>query len=247
MALLLIGRHDEAVSWEQRALAAHPENSPNLLAEQYLTLASAYAGIGRDEEARDAMGQATRRWPFATARGYWTGTRPSAQFAAQLARVEEVLRSAGLRDHAAEDAETGVQPQAGLRGDLIGPTPGTVPGAKAIRTSGLVELLAKQRPLIIDTAGSGRSIPGAIGLLGAGSGGGLDNSLQARLRQTIDGGTAWEARGLGGHAGLERGTLGRLQPRAAARGARLQERVLVPRRPGMLAGERPTRGGPGGG
>jgi tetratricopeptide (TPR) repeat protein len=186
MALLLIGRPDEAVAWEQRALAAHPENSPNLLAEEYLTLASAYAGTGQNEEARDAIGQAIRRWPFVTARGYWTGSRPSPRFATQLARVEEVLRSAGLRDHADEDAETGVQPQAGLRADLIGLTPSTVPGANTIRTSGLVGLLAKQPLLIIDTAGSGRSIPGATGLLGAGSGGGLDDPLQARLRRKID-------------------------------------------------------------
>jgi DNA-binding winged helix-turn-helix (wHTH) protein/TolB-like protein/tetratricopeptide (TPR) repeat protein len=187
MALLLVERPGEAVSWEQRALAAHPENSPSLLAEQYLTLASAYAGMGRSEEARDAIGQAVRRWPFATVRGYWTGSRPGPQFAAQLARVEEVLRSVGLRDHANEDAETGVPPQAGLRGDLIGLTPGTIPGANTIRTPGLVETVATQRPLVIDTVGSGRSIPGATGLLGSGSGGGLDDPLQARLRQKIDG------------------------------------------------------------
>jgi len=186
MALLLAGRHEDAVSWEQRALAAHPENSPKLFAEQCLTLAGAYAGSGQNEEARDAIGQATRRWPFATVRGYWSGSRPSPQFAAQLARVEEGLRSAGLRDHADEDAQTTVPPQSGLRGDLIGPTPGTVPGANTLRTSGLVELLSTQRPLIIDTAGSGCSIPGATGLLGSGSGGSLDDPLQARLRRQID-------------------------------------------------------------
>jgi DNA-binding winged helix-turn-helix (wHTH) protein/TolB-like protein/tetratricopeptide (TPR) repeat protein len=186
MALLLVGRPDEAVSWEQRALAAHPENSPSLLAEQYLTLASAHAAMGRNEEARDAIAQAVRRWPFATVRGYWNGSRPSPQFAAQLVRVEAELRSAGLRDHADENTETGLQPQAGLRADLIGPTPGTVPGAHTIRTSGLVEALAAQPPLIIDTAGTGRSIQGAIGLLGSGSGGGLDDPLQVRLHRKID-------------------------------------------------------------
>ena len=185
-ALLLVGRHDEAVSWEQRALAAQPENSPKLFAEEYLTLAGAYVGLGRKEEARDAVGQAIRAWPFATVRGYWNGGYPSPRFAAQMASVEEGLRSAGLRDHAKEDAETAVPAQSDLRGDLIGFTPDTVPGANAIRTSGLVDVLAKQRPIIIDTVGKGRSIPGAIGLFGAGSGGGLDDPLQARLRQKID-------------------------------------------------------------
>src|SRR6185437_8965490 len=187
MALLLAGRPDEAADWSQRGLAAHPENAPSLLAEQYLTLASAHAGAGRPAEAHEAIGQAIRVWPFATVRGYWTGSRPGPQFAAQLARVEDVLRSLGLRDHADEDAEAGVQLQAGPCANLIGPTPGTVPGANTIRTPGLVELRAKQRPLIIDTAGSGRSIPGATGLLGSGSGGGLDDPLQARLRPKIDG------------------------------------------------------------
>src|SRR6185437_400846 len=88
IALLLAGRHDEAVSWEQRAIAAHPENSPKLFAEEYLTLASAYAGLGRKEEARGAVAQAIRSWPFATVRGYWSGSRPSPRFAAQMASVE---------------------------------------------------------------------------------------------------------------------------------------------------------------
>ena len=56
-----------------------------------------------------------------------------------------------------------------LHANYEAPTPTTVPGARTIRTADLADLLEQRKPLVIDTVNWGRSIPGAVGLWGAGS------------------------------------------------------------------------------
>ena len=59
----------------------------------------------------------------------------------------------------------------------------TVPGATTIRTAELQQLLADRKPIVIDPMlyWWGRSIPGAIGLKHAGSGGSYSDTMQDRL------------------------------------------------------------------
>jgi Rhodanese-like domain len=61
------------------------------------------------------------------------------------------------------------------------PTPTTVPGAQTVRTPDLVKLLEQRKPLVLDAVNWGQSIPGAIGLWGAGIGGRLSDEYQDRL------------------------------------------------------------------
>jgi hypothetical protein len=94
-----------------------------------------------------------------------------------------LLRLAGERDHAAEDADFGVPPDA-LHASFIGLTPISAPGARTIRTADLATFLARVRSIVLDTGSYswGRLIPGAIGLLNAGIGGTFTDSAQDRLR-----------------------------------------------------------------
>jgi adenylate cyclase len=100
---------------------------------------------------------------------------------AQIARVQEGMRLAGVRDHADEDADFGVVPGDALHTDDRGRTPLTAPGARTVRTADLAVFLEERRPLVLDVNGWGKSIPGAIGLAGAGIGGTTSDAFQARL------------------------------------------------------------------
>ncbi len=104
---------------------------------------------------------------------------------AQVEHLEKGLRLAGLRDHADEDADFGVTLDGELKQDLAGPTPTTAPGVTTIRTSDLLQLLAEQSPLVIDTLmySRGQSIPRAIGLKSAGLGGTFADAAQCRLKR----------------------------------------------------------------
>ncbi len=152
-ALALLGRDAESIEWQQRALAATVEVSPAWRTTCYLWMASAYANIGQSLEAQHAVREANRIWPHMTLRTF----APLEPFRAadptlfvQMRRVREGLRLAGVRDHAEEDADFGV-PEAGeVCTDLIGWTPISVPGATTIRTNELVDLLARQKPVLIE-------------------------------------------------------------------------------------------------
>jgi hypothetical protein len=67
------------------------------------------------EEARHALAEAQRNWPFTTVRSSGPADPSTKIFQAQIANYREGLRLAGLRDHAEEDADFGVAPDAGLR------------------------------------------------------------------------------------------------------------------------------------
>jgi adenylate cyclase len=190
-SLLLLGHDEKSIEWQQRALAAGASAPPVWRAQCYLFMASAFALIGQSSEARRALAEAERLWPFATVRSLPATMTPRGLphpvYLAQMRHVQEGFRLAGLRDHAGEDAEFGVVPDSVLHAELVGLTPATVPGATTIRTAELVNLLPRLKPILIDVAldSWGRSIPGAIGLQGTGHGASFSENVQNRFNRKI--------------------------------------------------------------
>jgi hypothetical protein len=192
-ALVMVGRDEESIEWTRRAIAAGSENTPIVRHYQYRRLAVAYARTGRTDEARTAIVEADRVWPYGTVRGVFPDDAGSDVNVAQTRRYQEALRLAGLRDHAEEDADFATPADRALHQEIAGRTPTTVPGAATIRTADLRALIAARHPLIID-AGTfwwGRSLPGAVVLWPAGVGGSVTDATQERLRgamQALTGG-----------------------------------------------------------
>jgi adenylate cyclase len=182
-ALQLIGRYDDSITWHQRALAVCPDVTPRLRAYRYLDMASAWALDGHVEEARRAIAEAQRNWPFATVRSSGPANPSTKIFQGQIANYQEGLRVAGLRDHAEEDADFGKAPDAALREEPNGYTPKTAPGVTTIRTRALREFIADRKSVVVDTVAlsRGQSIPGAVGLKNAGIGGNFSDATQSRL------------------------------------------------------------------
>jgi adenylate cyclase len=185
-ASLMLGRDQDAIKYLEESKAANPD--PQLLS--LLTqraLAAAYARTGRMAEAKQALAEADRIWPFGTARSSMPPAVNSSVFAEQIKQYQDALRLAGEREHADEDADFGVAPDGALHMDLVGLTPTSAPGAKTIRTPDLVHLLAEKRPLVVDTMTYSwhRSLPGAVGLQYSGFGGSFADTLQARLREKL--------------------------------------------------------------
>jgi rhodanese-related sulfurtransferase len=114
---------------------------------------------------------------------------PDPTYMAQMDRMRQGLRIAGLREHAEEDADFGVASDGTLQlhRDLLGLTPRAILGATTIRTAELADLLAHREPVLIDVARRpcGRSLPGAIGLQGTGYAAAFSDPLQARFRRKI--------------------------------------------------------------
>ena len=173
----MLGHDAEAAGWHQQALAATAGDTAQWRAQCYMFMASAYGLLGQPSDARHALAEANRLWPYATVRSFRpihpvpVGL-PDPAIVAQMRRMQEGLRLAGLRDHADEDSDFGLPETGELRADLTGRTPTSVPGATTIHTCELVDLITRQSPILIDVAlGSwGQSIPGAVGLQGTGLG-----------------------------------------------------------------------------
>src|SRR5262245_24410917 len=186
--LLQVGRYDEAVAWLKRALAANPEAPAPIRSARNRNIAVAHALAGRLEEARHALEAANKLWPFSTVRSNVPENLASPVFAAWVyAKYWEGARLAGLRDYADEDADFHMPSSGELSGTLAGWTPTTVPGAVTIRTAELPALLEQRQPVVIDTVthATGRSIPGAIGLKHAGSGGTSSDAAQQHLHRKL--------------------------------------------------------------
>ncbi|MBN9562722.1 MAG: winged helix-turn-helix domain-containing protein [Alphaproteobacteria bacterium] len=185
LCMMLLGRFEEAIDWALRSIAMNRENAGKPLARLHLTMASAQALLGRPEEARRSTAEATRAWPYVTVRGYWTGTFGSPRFAEQILRILEGLRLAGLRDHVPEDEDFRVAPNDELAASEFGRTPLAIPGARTIGTTELAAMHAKGPLSVLDVSAPGRSIPGATGLAGAGSGGTFQDKLQPRVEAAV--------------------------------------------------------------
>jgi adenylate cyclase len=181
--LLVLNHEQESIPWFERALASDADLPPNISSEIYRQMAAAYALMGHPDEAKRVLSEAGRLDHFVTARSdiMWFGSEAAIR---QTKRFQEGLRVAGLRDHADEDANFSVAPDSKLHHVIQGYTPTTVPGAITIRTNDLRPFLTQSKPIVIDTLWNalGRSLPGAIGLLGSGIGGTFSDAMQARLR-----------------------------------------------------------------
>jgi adenylate cyclase len=177
---LLLGRDLDAIDNLERSLAINAEGTPHF---RYCWLAAAYARTGNVETARQYLVSAERLWPYDTVRSRAPELLTSPVYVEQFRRFQGALRLAGMRDHAEEDADFGIPVDEALRGELAGFTPTEAPGANTIRTADLVELLVRDRPVVIDamTYTWGLSIPGAAGLKYAGLGGSFTDEAQDRL------------------------------------------------------------------
>jgi TolB-like protein/DNA-binding winged helix-turn-helix (wHTH) protein len=183
LAMLLLGRDREAIAYLERSLAMHPVDSAGL---RYRRLAAAYALVGQEPQAKHALAEADRLWPYDTVRSNSADDKSSI-YAEQMRNIQDGLRIAGERDHADEDADFDVPADSALHSEAGGHTPMSAPGATTIRTPELAPLLAAVRPVVIDVAGCscGVSVPGAVGLKFAGLGGTFADEAQGRLRNKL--------------------------------------------------------------
>jgi TolB-like protein/tetratricopeptide (TPR) repeat protein len=178
--MLFLERYDEAVAWFERSLAVNPGEGAGIRSDVYAAIAAAQALAGQIEAARSSATEATRLQPTITVRSYSPYIATSSAVA-QFSRMLEGMRLAGIRDHAEEDADSGVPSDGILHSNYAAPTPTAAPGAPTIRTHDVAELNEQRKPLILDTVPWGRSIPGAIALLGVGIGGSTSDEYQGRL------------------------------------------------------------------
>jgi Tfp pilus assembly protein PilF len=184
--LELLARYDEAILWFHRSLAANPNASAQYRGNIRAAIAAGQALAGRTVEARLSAVEARELWPPLTVRGFFrifNVTNPV--LVEQVSRMRDGLRLAGVRDHADEGLDQGVPPDDVLHTNYVATTPISVPGARTIRTLDLAALVEQRRPLVLDTSPWGRSIPGAVGLWGAGVGGSVSDEFQNRLRQKM--------------------------------------------------------------
>ena len=84
-----------------------------------------------------------------------------------------------------EDYDFGINSDDVLHSEYEGLTPTTAPGVHTIRTRDLATLIDRRKPLVLDTVPWGNSIPGAVGLWGAGIGGTVFDQFQDRLRSKM--------------------------------------------------------------
>jgi hypothetical protein len=126
-----------------------------------------------------------RLTPTLAARSYFGRAITNLVAGAQFARMRDGLRLAGIRDHADEDANSGVASDGVLHTDYEAPTPTQVPGATTIRTPDLAALVEHRRPLLLDASPWNKSISGAVGLMGGGIGGSIDDEYQGRLARKV--------------------------------------------------------------
>jgi adenylate cyclase len=187
LALEFLGKYEESIIWNQRALAEVRTGYTGLRARYNLRIAAAYVRLGHLDEARRAVAEANRTWPYDTVRSHYPVDPSNSLWTQAIERLQAALRLAGLRDHAEEDADFGVPADNNLRQDYAGLTPMTVRGATTIHTSVLEQLVGKQKLMVIDPLlySWGRSIPSAIGLPNAGRGGSTSDELQDQLRKKM--------------------------------------------------------------
>jgi adenylate cyclase len=190
-ASMFLGQYEEAVAWFDKSLAALPSGSNQNIAHGTTLnrgfvsagMAAAQALAGHVGEAHLSAVEASRIWPTLTARSYYQYPITNPVAAAEMSHMRDGLRMAGIRDHADEDADFGIASDNVLHTDYEAPTPTTLPGATTIRTPDLAAFVKQRRPLVLDSSPLSVSIPGAIGLLRAGIGGGISDQFQDGLGQ----------------------------------------------------------------
>jgi adenylate cyclase len=183
---LLLGRDGDAIAFLERSLAVSPEDDGQR-PWTYRGLAAAYARTGRMAEAKHALAEADRLYPYYHTVRIFVPDPKYPLVVEQTARLQDGLRLAGERDHTEEEADFGVLADGVLHNQLAAPTPTTTPGVHAIRTRELAAFIAEAKPLVIDASFYmyGRSIPGAVGLEEVGLGGSFTDTAQDHLRRKM--------------------------------------------------------------
>jgi adenylate cyclase len=184
-AYVITGRYKEAVPWLQRTLTASSGMTAENSAAMHYWLASAYALGGDTDRAREQIVQGHVGWPFASARTFMSGAVDNAAFAAQIDRVRDGLRTAGLRDHVDENEDGVAAASPELFAGRWSLTPKTIPGARTVRTAELPDLLSVPKTIVIDAANGSWTIPGAVTLTWVGVGGDLSDHVQVLLGEAL--------------------------------------------------------------
>lgn len=203
--LILTGRDDDAIRWLERARSTTPgtaatgegggDGDGNAPAEELtdsarLLLGAAYALKGQLEAARASVAAALRSPGMVnvTLGGLRRSNRAlnEPDRRDEELRLLEGLRLAGLRERLDESADSHVASDARLRDldELNGPTPMSVPGGTTIDTDAFVRLLNDTKPVLITTASSNPTVPGAV-LMPVTYGGTTADEWQARLERLV--------------------------------------------------------------
>ena len=132
-ASLMLGRDGDATSFLERSLAMNPDDN-GYRQWTYRFLAAAYARAGHMAEAKRAVAEGDRLWPYDTVRIHFPEDPSSTAYVEQVRRFQDGLRLAGERDHADEDADFGVPADANLHSEFAGLTPTHAQGTTTIHT-----------------------------------------------------------------------------------------------------------------
>jgi adenylate cyclase len=180
--LLFLNRYQDAILWLKRSIAATPNDNTRRTGDTLAAIAAAQALAGQIAEARSSAVEAARLWPTITTRSYYPYKVTNPLHAGQISHMRSGLDRAGIRDHADENADSGIASDNVLHSDYEAPTPTSVPEAQTIKTAELNALIEQRKPLLLDVSLPwGSSIPGAVGLWGAGIGGSTSDQFQDRL------------------------------------------------------------------
>jgi adenylate cyclase len=191
VALVNVGRYEEAVSW---LLAAKEAFSSNPFTYWYLAITYAHAGKVADAQ-RELLEYRKRMGGMATTRWLRHAVGVPGEF---YAREAGGPFFALLLDHTAEDADKGLPVTEGVRSaNLINFTPIGAPGVSTIKTSELRALIGDgvgsasgEAPLLLSTNCSDClrvTIPGTNFVPAAYRNGVLDDAKRQALRVLVDG------------------------------------------------------------
>jgi adenylate cyclase len=192
IALIRVGRSDEAIEWLRAAQQESSGTAPGL--NRHLAVSYAYAG--KLEDARRELREFVRLRPWQTLRFMRHRASPAAAAAKEWNYEIAGLAVAGLRDHVPEDADPGLPIDEGLRSsNRFSLTPIGAPGVSVVRTSELKALIDAaahgpgEPPLLLSTNCPlcfDIDIPGAVRVPEAYIRGSLDDRARQGLKRWLD-------------------------------------------------------------
>jgi adenylate cyclase len=191
VALVRIGRHEEAISWLRAAKEAFSGSSPQIS----WNLAIAYAHAGKVADAQRELLEFRKRMGGVFTVRYLR--HAAGTLGEDYAREVDGPFMALLPDHTREDADTGLPITEGVRSaNLIGRTPTGALGVSAIKTSELRALIGDggasangELPLLLSTNCSDClrvTIPGTNFVPAAYRNGVLDDAKRQALKVLVD-------------------------------------------------------------